>query len=324
MNEKYTEVLVQYELELVSARRGRGAWICETNQGLKLVREYKGTVKRLEFEEYVLAFVQEKGYPLVDRYVRNKEGYLVSPAEDGTRYIVKDWFSDRECNLKDSGEVLRAVGQIAGLHKILREIPFEEEWNMGSILAEPAGQEMERHNREMRRAKNFIRGKQKKTEFELSVIGSFSHFYSQAQEACKGMGQIGNEGENEQFLSHGDVNQHHVLITPQGIAMIEFNKLHFGLQIEDLYHFMRKAMEKHDWNITLGLSILDVYDRVLPMTEKDRKRLYYLLLYPEKYWKQINFYYNTNKAWIPAKNVEKLKNLEEQEENKGKFLSRIY
>ena len=138
------------------------------------------------------------------------------------------------------------------------------------------------------------------------------------------MGQIGNEGENEQFLSHGDVNQHHVLITPQGIAMIEFNKLHFGLQIEDLYHFMRKAMEKHDWNITLGLSILDVYDRVLPMTEKDRKRLYYLLLYPEKYWKQINFYYNTNKAWIPAKNVEKLKNLEEQEENKGKFLSRIY
>lgn len=324
MNEKYTEVLEQYELELVSARRGRGAWICETNQGLKLVREYKGTVKRLEFEEYVLAFVQEKGYPLVDRYVRNKEGYLVSPAEDGTRYIVKDWFSDRECNLKDSGEVLRAVGQIAGLHKILREIPFEEEWNMGSILAEPAGQEMERHNREMRRAKNFIRGKQKKTEFELSVIGSFSHFYSQAQEACKGMGQIGNEGENEQFLSHGDVNQHHVLITPQGIAMIEFNKLHFGLQIEDLYHFMRKAMEKHDWNITLGLSILDVYDRVLPMTEKDRKRLYYLLLYPEKYWKQINFYYNTNKAWIPAKNVEKLKNLEEQEENKGKFLSRIY
>ena len=282
MNEKYTEVLEQYELELVSARRGRGAWICETNQGLKLVREYKGTVKRLEFEEYVLAFVQEKGYPLVDRYVRNKEGYLVSPAEDGTRYIVKDWFSDRECNLKDSGEVLRAVGQIAGLHKILREIPFEEEWNMGSILAEPAGQEMERHNREMRRAKNFIRGKQKKTEFELSVIGSFSHFYSQAQEACKGMGQIGNEGENEQFLSHGDVNQHHVLITPQGIAMIEFNKLHFGLQIEDLYHFMRKAMEKHDWNITLGLSILDVYDRVLPMTEKERKRLYYLLLYTEK------------------------------------------
>ena len=51
MNEKYIEVLQQYDLELISARKGRGAWLCETNQGLKLVREYKGTMKRLEFEE---------------------------------------------------------------------------------------------------------------------------------------------------------------------------------------------------------------------------------------------------------------------------------
>ncbi|RGY99277.1 spore coat protein CotS [Clostridium sp. AM58-1XD] len=324
MNEKYTEVLEQYDLELISARRGRGAWICETNQGLKLVREYKGTVKRLEFEEQVLTFVQDNGYALVDRYVRNREGYLVSPAEDGTRYIVKDWFADKECNLRDSGEVLKAVGQIAKLHRILKEIPFEEEWNMGSILAEPAEQEMERHNREMKRAKNFIRGKRKKTEFELCVIGNFEHFYKQAQEASQGMEDIGKRGEPELFLSHGDVNQHHVLMGNQGIAIIEFNKLHFGLQIEDLYHFMRKAMEKHDWNISLGLSILDVYDRVLPITSEDRERLYYLLLYPEKYWKQINFYYNANKAWIPSKNVEKLKNLEEQEENKSKFLDRIH
>ena len=159
MNEKYTEVLEQYELELISARRGRGAWICETDQGLKMVREYKGTVKRLEFEEYVLAFLQENGYPLVDRYVRNKEDALVSPAEDGTRFIVKNWFADRECNLKDPKEVLKAVSQIAGLHKTLRKIPFDSEWSMGSVLAEPAGLEMERHNREMRRARNFIRGK---------------------------------------------------------------------------------------------------------------------------------------------------------------------
>ena len=109
----------------------------------------------------------------------------------------------------------------------------------------------------------------------------------------------------------------------QGIAVVEFNKLHLGLQIEDLYHFMRKAMEKQNWDEGLGLSILEAYDKVLPLKETDRKRLYYLLLYPEKYWKQINFYYNGNKAWIPVKNVEKLRDLEVQEENIGKFLRRI-
>ena len=59
---------------------------------------------------------------------------------------------------------------------------------------------------------------------------------------------------------------------------------------------MRKVMEKHGWNLDLGLSMLDSYERVLPMEPKERGCLYYLFLYPEKYWKQLNFYYNANKA----------------------------
>ena len=54
MNEKYVEALEQYELEIFSVRKGRGSWICETEDGCKLLKEYRGTVKRLEFEDQVL------------------------------------------------------------------------------------------------------------------------------------------------------------------------------------------------------------------------------------------------------------------------------
>ena len=50
MNEKYTEALEQYDMEVLSVRRGRGSWICETDQGCRLLKEYRGTVKRLEFD----------------------------------------------------------------------------------------------------------------------------------------------------------------------------------------------------------------------------------------------------------------------------------
>ena len=59
MNDWNTEVIGQYELEVESLRKGRGAWIFETDRGLKLLKEYKGTVKRLEFEEKVLKTVEE-------------------------------------------------------------------------------------------------------------------------------------------------------------------------------------------------------------------------------------------------------------------------
>ena len=55
MNEKYTEALEQYDMEILAVRRGRGSWICETDQGCRLLKEYRGTAKRLEFEDQVLA-----------------------------------------------------------------------------------------------------------------------------------------------------------------------------------------------------------------------------------------------------------------------------
>ena len=94
MNDWNTEVGGQYELNVESMRKGRGAWIFETDRGLKLLKEYRGSVKRLEFEELVLGAVAGAGSLRVDQYVRNKEGELLSTASDGIRYVVKDWFSD--------------------------------------------------------------------------------------------------------------------------------------------------------------------------------------------------------------------------------------
>ena len=324
MNEKYAEVLSQYELEILEVKRGRGAWLCETGQGLKLLREYKGTLKRLEFEDQVFSQMEKTGQLHLDRYLRNRDGELISLIDDGSRWIVKDWYADRECNLKDGKEILSAIEQIAHLHKMLRQIEFKEEWNLGSILVQLPAEEMERHNRELVRARSFIRNKRKKSEFEMCVMGNYNVFFEQALEACEGMTSLcGSQLKGEEYLCHGDLNQHHLLMCTHDVAIVEFNRMHKGVQMEDLYHFMRKAMEKHDWNLRLGMAMLENYSKILPLSARDRTCLYYLFLYPEKYWKQINFYYNANKAWIPARNFEKLKDLEIQQPLRNLFLSRI-
>lgn len=324
MNDRNVEVLEQYEMEICSVRRGRGAFICETDQGLRLLREYKGTKKRLEFEEEVLDILKEGGIRQVDQYVRNREGEIQSVGPDGLRYIVKEWFSDRECDVRDEEETVKAVLQIARLHRLLRGIELREEWNLGSILAEPMSEEMKRHNRELRRTRSFISKKRGKSQFELCVIGNFDSFFEQALEAQRGLEQMALAGQEPScFLCHGELNQHHILMGQKDVGIIEFNKMHLGVQMADLYHFIRKAMEKHSWNLELGLRMLETYDKVLPMKKEEREYLYYLFLYPEKYWKQLNFYYNANKAWIPERNVEKLRSLEEQQEERNRFLSRI-
>ena len=322
-----TELVEKYELTVINGRKGRGSWIFETDRGLMLLKEYKGTVKRLEFEETVLGTLEPAGSVRVDQYIRNKEGELLSTAEDGTRYIVKQWFSDRECDLKDSKEILSAVRQIGVLHKSLRNVEMKEEWNLKSMIAPPLFEAMEKHNRELRKARNYIRSKRKKSALELTVIGNYDLFYSQAREACTGMAEMFAKEEEKlsakYAVCHGELNQHHILMGYDYVAVTEFNKMHLGLQVEDLYYFMRKVMEKHEWDLSLGLSMLDAYERVFLMDPMERKCLYYLFLYPEKYWKQINFYYNANKAWIPARQTEKIINLERQQEKRMAFIRQI-
>ena len=308
-------------------RRGRGTWILETDQGLRLLKEYRGSLNRLEFEEAVLQSLDGMETLKADQYVRNSDGELLSTAEDGTRYIVKEWFADRECDLKDEKEVLSAARTLALLHRQFRTIERREEWNMKSMVSIPLFETMRRHNRELKKARAFIREKRKKNEFELCVIGSFERFAAEALEAERGMKELyeihGKEIADGYEVCHGEPDYHHILIGTGYTAVTEFNQMHLGVQMEDLYYFLRKLMEKHDWNERLGVRIMGAYERVQPISELERQVLYYLFLYPEKYWKQINFYYNANKAWVPAKNTEKVRKLAAQQGAREKFVRTV-
>ena len=321
MNDNYVSVLEQYDGELAEVRKGRGAWICQWADGVRLLREYRGSVKRLEFEESILDGLKQQGIRFVDQYTRNRENAILSLAEDGTKYILKDWYLDRECNLKEPWEVLQAVEWIARLHQALRTVVWQESWDLASMQPPALAEEMNRHSREMKRVRNYISGNRKKNEFELCVMQNFGMFYEQALRAQEGLESLGKKhGQDRLFLCHGDLNQHHILMRPGEVAFVEFTQMHRGSQMRDLYHFMRKAMEKHGWGEQLGLAMMQRYDAVLPLEPEDRESLYYLFLYPEKYWKQLNYYNNARKTWIPAKNVEKLKKLESQQECRNQFL----
>ncbi len=83
---------------------------------------------------------------------------------------------------------------------------------------------------------------------------------------------------------------------------------------------MRKLLEKNNWSVSAGDSLLEAYERKRPLSKEELRQLYYRLAYPEKFWKIVNFYYNTGKSWIPGRNMEKFDKLLKQEKEKELFL----
>ena len=159
----------------------------------------------------------------------------------------------------------------------------------------------------------------------------FTKYYEQAVEAEQKLGtaqegsreKAGHRTEYTGDVCHGDYNHHHVLMSGYDIATTNFECCKFDYQVNDLYRFMRKILEKHDWNQRLGMRMMEQYTQVRPLPAGDRRLLYVRMLYPEKFRKLANHYYGSNKAWVSGRFLEKLEALNSQEEKKEKFVKML-
>ncbi len=318
-------ILEQYPFEVRQISKGRGALICDTDQGLKILKEYRGSEGRAEFLYCLMEFLKEHGDGQVDCIVRTQEGAALAKDVDGTAYIVRDWYEGRECDTRNREDILKAISQLADIHNILRAFPYEIPEYL-QIRRDTLLLENERHARELKKVRNYVSSRKKKNEFEMGFLRSFRVFYGEAEKIIELQKRelekdVGTEVEKGVYgICHGDYNQHNVVFCRPGIAVLNFEKASYDVQVADLGNFMRKILEKHNWDIELGMEMLRVYSDVRPLGKEEEKQLYIRLAFPEKFWKIANHYFNANKAWVCGRNLEKLERFIYQNEDREKFL----
>lgn len=324
MNDRAVSVFENYDVEILRTAKGRGALLGETAQGWLILKEYTGPAVRLEVQEKLLSAIRDSGFSGVEQLQRNREGELISYDQDRTAYIVKTWFEGRECNLRDVKECQSAVKMLGRLHRAMELPQLAAECGSRPFRLE---KEYARHNRELKKVRRYLRQKGQKSEFEIYLLHHYDGFYEKALETAEKLQEETADGDGAQeavhCFCHGDFQHHNLLCCRDGFAVVNFEKYLLDNPVRDLYLFLRKLLEKNSWSPSLALSILTAYETQRTLSDQDRRQLYYRFAYPEKFWKIVNFYYNSGKAWIPGRNREKLENLLRQEEEKKAFLDSV-
>ena len=328
MYNREEEILEQYEIEIRNTTRGRGAFICDTDKGTMLLKEFRGSKERAAFLYDILEFLSREGF-LAESIVPTKEGEMLSKDEaEDKYYLLKNWYPGKECDVKSKEDILAAVRKLAGFHNLCR---YYEKDIPHFLAAEDDGlqKEYEKHNRELNKVKNYIRSKHKKNEFEMLFMQMYDSYKNQAMEMTEQLKEqlssLPVEDKKQMYgLCHGDYNQHNVVFSQRECVLLNFEQLNYDILVSDLANFTRKIMEKYNWNTNIGMEIITTYNKVRELLPQECRQLYLRLAYPKKYWKIANHYYNSRKAWISGWDIEKLKKLMAQEEERKQFLRMLF
>ena len=312
--------LAQYELTADRSARTRGALLCYTSQGLLILREFHGSEKKLKKQQELLLHLKECGMN-TDYFLQNTQESLVSKDKDQMAFTLQHWYEGRECDTKSRDDIIKSVRTLARLHILMKMEPVEE-YRERSLRDEYL-----RHNQELRKIRKFIRKKGASSVFEKDYLASVEWFLQRAQYAVELLDETEYDSLREKVwregqVCHGEYNQHNVLMLKgedETAAVTNFGHWNFDIQMADLYRFMRKILEKYNWNLNLAQEMLREYHRIRPISKAEWQNLRVRFTYPEKYWKLANYYYSHKKVWISEKNVEKLQNLIRQREKWENF-----
>ncbi len=344
------QILNAYPREFTGNMKGRGSILCTDSEGIYLLKEYNGSVRRLEVLDGVLRYLKERGF-LTEELIYTREGELRYRDVDGVSYFLRKTVQGRECDTRNQDEIVYVIRHMARLHGLLAQYGAQGEKESVSFAMREAGsfagedavfsgtcgdvqgaltggrkQPMDataRHTRELKKVKNYVRGKKKKNDFETEFLKGYGHYIEQAARALE-MEEEQPLPEDAMQLIHGDFNQHNLIFTREGLALVGFEKLRWDLCVLDLSNFMRKILEKHNWNSGLGMDMVMAYNTVRALAPWELRQLYVRLLYPEKFWKIVNHYYNTRKTWVSGRSIEKLTRLFSQEQKREEFLSMLF
>ena len=230
MNDRALAVLEKYDIEVLRSWKGRGAILCETTSGIKILKEYKGSEEKLRLQQNMLENIKENGFSNIEQIMTSKEGSLLVKDEDLNSYYLKEYREGKECNIREYQDTSRVTEEMARLHEAMKLPEFVREKNINPYSLP---EEFEKHNRELRRIKKYLKTKRQKNEFEYFLYQNYDVFLEKAERILEEMKQYSLIFDKEALLKkgtvcHGDFQHHNALFTRDGIFFINFEKIYPG------------------------------------------------------------------------------------------------
>ncbi|HEX2926278.1 MAG TPA: CotS family spore coat protein, partial [Ruminiclostridium sp.] len=276
----------------------RDMFIADTDNGRKLVKVTSVKSERINFMAQVKEHLFNNGFIHTDRTIITNQGGYSIQINDQTVYM-SDLIDGRECNLDDREETMGCARLLAKMHRASYGFICPENSCSRSELGRMPGSYRKRLDEIKKLKKNAQKGKMK---FDNLVCKNIDYFYDIGENALGLLNiadyyELVEEAQKNRTVSHHDFNHHNIYIQSDQMFLINFEYCCYDLKVYDLVNLLRRKMRKCNWDINEAVIILNEYNRFESISESEMELMRIMLMFPQKFWRVINKYYNSRKSW---------------------------
>lgn len=308
MEEIYEKIMWEgYGLRLRHATRTRTGLVCRTEQGLRELKKPRGSMDSLRLAYDVKAQLRENGFSNISRCYPTQEGEPFY-RQEGTLYILEDVLPQGTLPEDCEETFLRGAEVLGEMHHAAKGLKSEAaHWEKNRL---PQLYAKRRGELAKVRRRNDKRGSY--DAIDLLLLQYYESYMERAAEAEELLRQGGYEAAVAQaeqvggFCHNAYKGEALRQETDGRIFVGNFDKCITELPLADFAAYIRRYFKKTQGNAAGVFAMLERYGKACPLSAKDITLLQGMLLYPEKFLRLINEYYNRRRTCVSPAMQERL------------------
>lgn len=291
------EIERQFDIKIESIKPSRGVYYLKTNKGNKCLKKIDYGIQKLLFVYSAKEHLISKGFTGVDRYCLNIDENPYALVNEDI-YTLSEWIDGRECNFYDKEDLVKASETLAILHEKSKGYEPPENSKLKTDLGRWSHL-MEKRVKSFEKMRDMARKRGNKTAYDLNYIKSVDFF---KQLGLKSLDILNDSEylnlcrltEEEKGFCHHDYTYHNIIIdNASNVNVIDFDYCKREIRVYDLSNYIIKVLKRCDWDKEYAKLIIDAYNSVSPLEEREYRVLYAFLIFPQRFWRLANrFYYN--------------------------------
>ena len=300
MDELIVQILRGFGLKPHSISRHKLSHICLTDKGMKTLRQAgKNHRETIFFQHEVKENLFAKGFKDIDRFnvsAKNEPFFAI----DGKVYTMSDYLPCKESSFSNHDDFERIIKKIAEMHSI-KLIP-KEKFNLSANLFE---EQFVKDMSCLNEFKKRISKNNKFSDFDVIFCKNYNYYIECLDQWFNLIKEINYADMLETVINKGSIchnmlKESTVLTDGATFYITNFSECSYGHYISDLASLIKRHFKSRPGNNISIKKILEIYNSVSPLNEKDIKLLYSLLIYPDKFIKTALQYYAKKRSWTPG------------------------